>query len=409
MTSAIESRPVLPLILVFVFFAFPASNAAANIAMLLTCVLWLFSNDWENRRTIITHNTGVLFALALYGWILIGAIYSHGSDKDILNALIKYFKVAFIAIVVTSLYQKEWRNRAWQAYTAILFITLISTYLNIWLDIPWSTARSPDIDQTIFKDYISQGLMMSMFVLICLFNWQKPDQTTQFKIIWIISALMGIFSITHLSIGRTGYLSLSFAIIAYFLWSQKGIQKWVPIFALLVVGLFSYKTSDNIKSRVDLAIEEVKTHNIENYSSIGQRLYYTQKSLELIGKNPLIGTGTGSYGSEFCKIADTETWCKLGKHHPHNQFLLIWVENGLVGFLLFVGLIISPVWMTRHSPLPERGLAAGFSAIFVVGSLTHGSLWLSTESHFHTLIAALIFAKHSPQKKQCTQNMTISD
>jgi len=55
--------------------------------------------------------------------------------------------------------------------------------------------------------------------------------------------------------------------------------------------------------------------------------------------------------------------------------------------------------MTRDSPAHERGLAAAFTGIFVVTSLTHGSLWLSTESHFSTLMAALIFAAHGNRRK----------
>jgi len=44
-------------------------------------------------------------------------------------------------------------------------------------------------------------------------------------------------------------------------------------------------------------------------------------------------------------------------------------------------------------------LAAAYTGIFVVISMTHGSLWLSTESHFHTLMGALLFAGY-PKKKQ---------
>jgi O-antigen ligase len=137
---------------------------------------------------------------------------------------------------------------------------------------------------------------------------------------------------------------------------------------------------------------------LENYSSFGQRAYFAKKTSELIQEKPLLGWGTGAYHQEFCRVADNAQWCHFGKVHPHNQFLFIWVEHGVVGLALLLGLIFSPMWMTRNAPPHIRGLAAAYTGIFVVISMTHGSLWLSTESHFHTLMGALIFAGYKPSR-----------
>ena len=61
------------------------------------------------------------------------------------------------------------------------------------------------------------------------------------------------------------------------------------------------------------------------------------------------------------------------------------------------GLIFCPMWVTQHALPYVGGLAVAYTGFFVVNSMTHSSLWLSTENHSHTLMGALLFAGY--QKK----------
>ena len=383
--------------LVLVFLAFPISNALANLAMLLVCLLWLASGQWAEKWQRLRANPGLWVALALYAWMWIGIAYTDATEAEIRQHLVKYFKLAFMAVVVTSLAHATWRRRCWAAYAVALLVTLASTYLNIWFQLPWSTTANQgwNTDHTVFKDHIAQGILMAMFLALCLAQWLRPGVSWTARGLWGLLGLLALLSITHLSIGRSGYLALLAALLCFVWWALDGWKRWATL-ALLAVGLLGvYATSPLMQDRVEQALQEARQHNLDDFSSTGQRMYFADKSLALIAEKPLLGWGTGAYHQQFCRVADNAQWCHLGKVHPHNQFLFIGVEHGLTGLLLLLAMIGLPVWMTRHAPAHVRGLAAAYAGIFVVISMTHGSLWLSTESHFHTLMGALLMAGYT--------------
>lgn len=386
--------------IVFIFFAFPISNSAANTLMAATLLLWMATGGWDERFKIIKSNPGVWLAAGLYMWMIIGIIYSPADLSDILDHLRKYLKLIFMVVVITMLSDGKWGRRSWLAFSLALTITLASTYLSIWFQFPWSQSDKLGWgnDHTVFKDYISQGILVSFFTAICLSQFIK--EKSKLKYIYLLLAVLSIFSISHLSSGRSGYLALLATLTAFTFYSLKGWRRWLSFLLIIISVIGIYSTSNLMQERVERAINEAQKHNINDFSSIGQRLYFAQKTVQLIKEKPLLGWGTGAYHDQFCRIADSEKWCRHGKFHPHNQFLFIWMEHGLVGLSLFAGLILIPIWTTRHAPAHIRGLAAAYSGIFVVISMTHGSLWLSTESHFHTLMGALILAGYKPKPKK---------
>lgn len=391
----------LPPVLVLAIGAFPISNALANVTMLLACLLWLLAGRFAERWAIIRPNVGLWAALGLYAWMWIGISYTSASADDIQEHLIKYFKLAFIAIVVTGLHETRWQQRAWLAFGVSVGFVLASTYLNIWFQLPWSRTQNLGwhVDHTVVKDYISQGIQMSLFTAMMLAAFLKSDHSNSRRLIWAGLALAAAVSITHLSAGRTGYLALAASLAGFAFWASNQWRWRLGYVAAVVVGAVGiFAVSPQMQDRVAQTIHEATHRSLDDFSSAGQRLYFAEKSLQLIQERPAFGWGTGAYHDQFCRIADTEEWCRLGSVHPHNQFLFIAVDHGMIGLALMLMFAFAPMWLTRHSSPSERGLAAAFTGIFVITSLTHGSLWLSTESHFSTLMAGLLFAAYKRQR-----------
>jgi len=389
-----KNQTALMLLLVGVFFMLPLSAKVANLLMLIAFATWLTTGDWVVKWKNIKTNPGLCFALGLYGWMWLGVIYSPANTDHIQLHLVKYFKLACMAVIVTSLSNDIWRKRAWWGFGFALALTVISTYLNIWWELPWSVTNNQgwSNDHTVFKDYISQGILISMFTAICLAQTIKIGNTLPLKLAWGAAALLSALTITHLSAGRSGYLALFVALVFFAFWANRGWRRWWVLFFVCITAGVMYFSSSVMQSRVSQAIDEARNHSIEDLSSIGQRLYFAKKTVELIKEKPLLGWGTGAYHEQFCRVADNDTWCQHGSFHPHNQYLFIWVEHGLVGLILMLGMIVTPLWITRNAPGHIRGIAAAYSGIFIVISMTHASLWLSTESHFHILFGALILA-----------------
>lgn len=383
---------VAKLACVALYFLFPISVAGANVSMLVVLVAGLLAGQYRQRWEAVRGNPVVWASLGLYAWMIIGIAYSPAPWPDVAQHLGKYFKLVFLVLVMSLLMDAKWRHRCWGAFTAAMLFTLACTYANIWIDLPWSRTQNQGLgaDHTVFKDYISQGIMMSMLVLIALSQTLNSKLTRQRRLAWGGVALLAALSITHLSYGRTGYVALAAALSAFALFAMKGRSRWLVLAGVGLVAVVVVYSSEGLRGRVAQTVQEARSSNQEGISSIGQRLYFAEKTWSLIQEKPVLGWGMGAYHEQFCRVATTPAWCDAGKFHPHNQLLFIWVENGLLGLGLLLLLIFLPVLSVRDAAGRCAVLAAGFSGIFLVDSVTHASLWLSTESHFYTLMLALV-------------------
>lgn len=381
------------LLLVALFFAFPVSIAAANTLMALVLLSWLMAGRFSQRWETLKHNAMTWPALLMYGLVVAGVAYTSASSEDIWMHLNKYSKFLFLLVAISLLHEARWRDRCWQAFGAAMLFTLASVYAGIWVDLPWSVTHQKGwgVDHTVFKDYISQGVMMSFFVVMSL-QRALAAASRGLCLFWVATALLAILSITHLSGGRTGYLSLGAALLVFFLASVS--SRWriaVLVGAVLATALLA-GTSPQLRGRVAQAIAEAEHHNATDFTSIGQRLYFWQHAAGLIEERPVLGWGTGAYHQQFCRIATSQGWCDAGRFHPHNQFLFWGVEYGLVGLLVFLFYLARPIHHAVRQDRAQKAVILGFMAIFVMGSMTHGSLWLSTENHFFTFMLALLMA-----------------
>ena len=380
------------LTLVVLFFAFPVSLALANLLMVLTLVLWALGGHWQERWEAVKGNPVAWLALGLYLWMCAGVLYTPAKWPEVQQHLGKYFKLSFILLVISLLPSGVWRKRATWAFGLAMLFTLLSTYANIWWQLPWSRTQNQGWgqDHTVVKDYISQGLMMSMLALLALAAVINSKLRVLVRVLAAAVAVAAIVSITHLSYGRTGYVAVLVVLGAFAVFAMGGWRRVLVLLCMTgaVAGL--YLSSPSLQGRVEQAISEARNYNAEDLSSIGQRLYFAEKTWVLIQEKPLLGWGTGAYHDQFCRVADTQVWCDAGRFHPHNQVLFIWMEHGLLGLLLLLGLILTPMARVWRESGPRAVVLAGFSGLFLVGSLTHGSLWLSTESHFFTLMGALL-------------------
>lgn len=360
--------------------------------MLVVLVAGLLAGQYRQRWEAVRGNPVVWASLGLYVWMIIGIAYSPAPWPDVAQHLGKYFKLVFLVLVMSLLMDVKWRRRCWSAFTAAMLFTLACTYANIWIDLPWSRTQNQGwgVDHTVFKDYISQGIMMSMLVLIALSQTLSSKRPMRWRLAWACVALLAVLSITHLSYGRTGYVALAAALGAFALFAMKGRSRWLVLAGVGLVAVVLVYSSGGLRDRIALAVQEARTSHQEDLTSIGQRLYFAEKTWGLIQEKPVLGWGTGAYHEQFCRVATTPVWCDAGKFHPHNQLLFIWVEHGLIGFGLLLILILLPIFCVRGAAGGIAVLAGGFSGIFLVGSVTHASLWLSTESHFYTLMQVLV-------------------
>ncbi|MDO9434649.1 O-antigen ligase [Hydrogenophaga sp.] len=390
--------------LVLVFFAFPMSVALANVGLFFTLAFWLFGCVWGTslRDTRAALSNPVAWpALALFAWIAIAALWSPADGSLIGDALGKYAKFLMLPMFIGLLNDPATRRRCWQGFAVAMLFTLLITWLNVWFDFSWTRTHNQGFgkDHTVFKDRIAQGILMSFFTVMAAFYAMRASSRTGACLAWAVAALAAA-SLLFLSAGRTGYVSLPIALLAFAMFAV-GLQVRklaLALFAVVAVVAIAFTTSSVIQSRTALAWQEITTSTLSGpVTSAGSRVEMIRFTLEEALNDPILGHGTASYPVLAKAYFTDEAWCWVVCVHPHNQFLFFLFEQGMVGLLLFLWFIVA---MARHAgrqEAPSRALVMAFVAILVVSNMTHSSFWLSTENHFFILMTALLMAAARPR------------
>ncbi len=124
--------------------------------------------------------------------------------------------------------------------------------------------------------------------------------------------------------------------------------------------MFPNKFNSSIE-RYNVA-QSISKEIISNDYSLGPRVRAYKTSIKLISDNPVFGIGLGGYN------AITES--KISMKNPHNIFLEVTVELGLVGLFIFLFILIK-----QFKNLFKLNLDLFLVAcLYLIASLTGGGL-----------------------------------
>ena len=149
----------------------------------------------------------------------------------------------------------------------------------------------------------------------------------------------------------------------------------------------AYQFSPLFNQRVNSAVEEVINYDqgLDYPGSVGKRITLSINSLDIVKENPIFGVGTGDFPSEYKKmnITNNSTTELNNATNPHNMYLLIFVQLGLIGLLSMLSIFYYQIKLSFHSHnryLKDIGIT--LPLLFLVIMLSDSYLL----GHFTTLV-----------------------
>lgn len=289
----------------------------------------------------------VLLILAAFA---VSILWTTGTQAEALGSLVKYGKLLIIPVVVLLL-----RNRT-EAIVALAFFMAVQLFLVVssWmlfasLPVPWAIARTALSHSVVFSSYLDEGLMAAVFAGLC---WHLrglvPGRFGSYCAIGV--ALLALGNVFFVSQGRSGHVVAISLLTLAILWElpRKYRLGIVLVPFLLLVSL--YAVSSKVQNRVDAVKNEVQAFsfdegvNVVKGSSSGIRLHFWHRAAQSIVEKPVLGSGAGSWSSEFNRLErlhNPEHQDIQPMGNPHQEFLLWGVQLGVPGILLLAGLMIS--------------------------------------------------------------------
>ena len=366
--------------------AIPVSTSATGVLTALAVLLGLFSGIYARHwRAILAHPI-VPPALALFVWLALSLTYTQVPLDEGLRLLKKYRELLLIPLLLPLFVDPRVRRLGLYAFLAAMLVTLAASYA----DALWQILDSGGIesDPEVFKKRIAQSTLL---VFAGYWVAQRLLRDSARGGVW--ASLLGLVTVNLFVMvgGRTGQvLFLALAVLLLFQrFRWKGLAIGVVGSVVLLASV--YLTSAVFRDRVDESLNGLEDYQAADFTtSTALRMSYYPNSLALIAERPLLGHGLGSFTEVYAgQVAGTAF---PPTSNPHNEFLLLGVQAGLIGSGLFAALLLLQLRQVRRLPIVERPLAQALVVVMGVGCLLNSFLYDTTEGHLYAYFSALLFA-----------------
>ena len=395
-----RTENVVRYLLLLALFSVSFSTALTNVFVVLSYLGVVVALCTSGRLRDVQYSPPALLALALLALYIIGVSWSIAPHDDIRTALQKYSRLLVLPIAISL----SWRDpalplRALRWFLAGAGVLALGCYLvSIGMmptsSLGWWRVSTEAGDAYVFKNHITIGILLS-FAANASFLIATYSATARARTAAIAAGVAFAVPIVFLTQGRTGYVALLIGVFTVFLLRTR-VTPLRTLGGLAAIALLSagfYMTSPNVKSRMNDLVHEVRTN--QQGSPNGLRLSFIRVSLQVVASNPLFGLGTGSFAQAYAPTALADwpagSGMALARHQPHSEFLLVAVQLGLLGLLVYFSMLGALASAARG----QRGIEADslvlLLAIYVVTSMFNSLLWDTTEAHWFLLLAGCLY------------------
>lgn len=378
---------IAQLLAVLMVFALVFPTAAINFALLLLLVGYVIQGDFARKWAKIRAEPVAMASLLLLGLFIFSLAYTPLNLADALLYLNKYRELLLLPIILSFVESERWRRVAYFAFLVALSLMICISYAKYFGWLPPGKREQQFVPLTghiTFSFFLSYGIYLMLHQAIRSRLWKH-------RMLWILLAMVSAFDLLFLIVGRTGHVVLVALLVLLIV--QYRDHVWIRKFWLLMLfGLAAAMVIVKLTSPA-MHSREVDIQRFEKApesSSIGQRLIFWETSFDVIKDAPWIGSGVGSYKLSYEK--HNREYPDLHSDNPHNEYLLIASQLGLLGVAAFIWLLVALFRRSASLPPAYRFAAQGLVVAMAVGCLFNSFLRDHAEGHFFAVWAGLLFA-----------------
>ncbi|MDL2354251.1 MAG: O-antigen ligase family protein [Pseudomonadota bacterium] len=391
---------VVRTLLLLALFSVSFSTALTNLFVGLCYIGFVLALCTSAPLRRVLGSPPALLALALLALYIVGASWSIAPRADLATALKKYSRLLILPIVIAL----SWRDaalpmRALRWCLAGAGVLALSCYLvTVGLmpssSLGWWRVSTDAKDAFVFRNHITIGILLG-FAASASILFASYCGNRRARLAAIAAGVLFAVPVLFLGQGRTGYVTLFIGALTVFLLRARvtPLRTLAALAAMVLLAIGFYLASPNIKSRTDELIVEVRTD--QQRSPNGLRMSFLRVGLQVVAAHPWLGLGTGSFAQAYEPTA-VATWpagheMATARHQPHSEFLLVAVQLGLVGALLYFAMLGS----LGSAALGRRNIEADSLAllwvIYVAASSFNSLLWDTTEAHWFLLLSGCLY------------------
>jgi len=345
----------------------PFASSFVPIIGVITLVAFLFQN---RRRPIgrVRVSKVEIIGLIWIIWIIISNLQAslHGSNRTWIFTLVQVWVLAWLA--------RNFVRNINDHYT-IMFILAFGILISAVSVVLQQGVGTLDLaDRAIgLSDGANTAARYFIYgiVLLSLIQGQRT-----IKPIWRAFGLVSIFILLMALVytgSRTGIFLL--AVMVLILISQRsliGRRGSIVLWLILIVGIIWYLRE---VSGTVLEPSQIFKSIVLGSDTIGYRYDLWRAGWAMWLDHPLAGVGIGQFGNFLAMYWKTSL--PIRANTPHSSYLQVLAETGVIGFILFCGMLVGTLhnfWQRAHSGNAEiaaiNWIWLAILVLLLIGSLT---------------------------------------
>lgn len=220
-------------------------------------------------------------------------------------------------------------------HSALVIAVLIVIYINIAHPFAYDGNYAFSLNK--WSHVLIGQVLGTVLVLLIAFVLNGKISRESVKYLFGVLILSEGLFFTGLRSSIIGLFATVLLLTIYFLFfNRKGLLQIILIWGLIFggYGLFQFTPAGTKSLKRVENLTKASDFKFGNDGTINGRFYLVTLTLERIDESPIFGLGLGGFRTLY-KNDDTPLWNK----YPHNLFLEVQVELGIIGTLLFLALI----------------------------------------------------------------------
>ncbi len=232
------------------------------------------------------------------------------------------------------------------------------------------------------------------------------------------AVIIGLFKFAE----NKKYYSFSLAIILFVLYFTFSYAAWLSIVAIMIATAFFQGEMKQVHNKfwlvalmaLGLVFLQAGTSkmqgllHLQERSSLSSRIMIWRSAGKIIAGNPVLGIGPGNFQNKYLEYQKYfPPYLEWAVPEPHNLFLALWLQAGLLGLIGFVWLLIllgKEVWRSRK----EGSVEMIIGSLIIFSMLVHG---LFDTTYFKNDLAVIFWLsffsviKNAPRRSRSEDNM----
>lgn len=378
-------------VLMVLAVSLPLSTSVISIAAILVAVLWLLEGNYGQRLYEIFTNPVCLTVLLFLAYLLLGLLWSDNLEQG-LEVVSSRWKIALMPVFLTAVcYQK----RSWYlvAFVAGVTLAMVLTYLAWFGLIQYADVTPTHLTKRTFHVVYNPMLALAIYLVLHQLLWGKKSGIQKVGLGGLALVMGFNMFITE---GRTGQL-VFFVLLALlcFQYYKKHCLRAVLLICILLPLLFvaMYHLNPTFNNRIEQARTEVATFDENPNTSVGLRLQYWKNSWEIIKEAPLFGVGTGDFVDAYARVNSIKSPGVGPTVNPHNQYILVLCNGGIVGLFLVLMVFLVQLWQARVRIDGWQRIRVALPLFFLVIMFTESYLVVYETGFVFSLFSAVLFKR----------------